>query len=115
MIRTKRVYEPPKREDGYRVLVDRLWPHGLSRDAAQVDLWLREVAPSDALRRWFGHDPAKWTAFREKYRAELRSVAEEPLAELRRLAAEQPVLTLLYAAKDDRHNNAVVLREMLGA
>jgi uncharacterized protein YeaO (DUF488 family) len=106
----KRVYDPPGPADGRRVLVDRLWPRGLKKQAAQIDLWLKTVAPSTELRRWFGHDPARWPEFRKRYRAEL---ADNPaLEELRRLARQGRV-TLLYAARDPNHNNAVVLRELL--
>jgi uncharacterized protein YeaO (DUF488 family) len=112
-IRLKRVYEPAAAEDGLRVLVDRLWPRGLAKEKAAVDHWLKEAAPSTALRQWFGHDPARWPEFRERYRAELR---ENPtaLAALRRLCRGQTV-TLLYAASDPEHNNAVVLKTQLEA
>ena len=110
-VRIKRVYDPPEVADGRRVLVDRLWPRGLTRQAARVDLWLREIAPSDELRREFGHEPARWEEFRRRYRAEL-AAASEPLARLRREAAAGPV-TLLFGAADREHNNAVVLRELL--
>lgn len=110
-IRVKRVYEPPAPEDGVRVLVDRLWPRGLSRRSARVDLWLKEVAPSDALRRWFAHDPARWEVFRQRYFAELAD-QQAGIRTLLDLAARGPV-TLLYAAADTRHNNAVALREYL--
>jgi len=110
MVRLKRVYEAPGEEDGTRVLVDRLWPRGVSKEAAAVDWWARELAPSDQLRRWFGHDPARFEAFAQRYREELRG--SEALAELRRLAAEGTV-TLVYAARDERHNNARALRQML--
>ncbi|HEY6006790.1 MAG TPA: DUF488 domain-containing protein [Geobacteraceae bacterium] len=111
MLRAKRIYEPPAPEDGRRVLVDRLWPRGVSKDAARVDEWLKEIAPSDDLRTWFGHDPAKWEEFRVRYREELRSHAEV-LERLRR-EAKQETVTLLFAAKDEAHNNAVVLKEVL--
>lgn len=110
-VRIRRVYDPPEAADGRRVLVDRLWPRGLTRQAARVDLWLREIAPSDELRREFGHDPARWEEFRRRYRAEL-AAASEPLARLREAAAGGP-LTLLFGAADREHNNAVVLRELL--
>jgi uncharacterized protein YeaO (DUF488 family) len=110
-IKLKRVYEAPCPEDGLRVLVDRLWPRGLSRRAASADLWLKDAAPSVALRRWYGHDPRRWSAFRRKYRAEL---ARQPdilhlLDDLRR----RTPLTLLFGAHDEARNNAVVLREVL--
>lgn len=107
----KRVYEPPAPEDGYRVLVDRLWPRGISKEASHLDEWCKDVAPSTEARREFGHDPARFGEFRERYRAELAaSGAAQALA--RRLA-DQPVVTLLYAAHDTRDNQAVVLKEVL--
>ena len=113
MVAQKRVYEEPDPGDGMRVLVDRLWPRGLSKDRAQVDLWLKDVAPSRDLRVWFGHDPAKFDEFRRRFEAEL---AQEPgrsaLARLRELARTQHV-TLVFAAHDTEHCNAVVLRELL--
>ena len=110
MIKLKRIYDPPVPDDGRRVLVDRLWPRGIAKDAARLDDWLKEIAPSDALRKWFGHDPAKWEEFRARYRTELQSHAEI-LATLR-AAAKKGTITLLYAAKDEEHNNAVVLKEL---
>jgi uncharacterized protein YeaO (DUF488 family) len=110
-IRVKRVYDPPARGDGMRVLVDRLWPRGLKKEDAAIDLWLREAAPSAELRRWFGHDPARWVEFRRRYTAELEQnrAALKPLVEARR-----PV-TLLFAARDLQHNNAIALAEWLSA
>jgi uncharacterized protein YeaO (DUF488 family) len=109
----KRVYEEPEPSDGVRVLVDRLWPRGLSKERAQVDVWLKDVSPSRDLRIWFGHDPAKFDEFRRRYEVEL---AEEPgraaFAELREMARKQHV-TLVFAAHDTEHCNAVVLRELL--
>ena len=106
----KRVYEPASALDGTRVLVDRLWPRGLSKTAAKVDWWLKEVAPSAALRQWFGHEPGKWAEFQPRYRAEL---AHNPaLAELKARAAHE-TLTLLYAARDEAHNHALVLQSLL--
>jgi uncharacterized protein YeaO (DUF488 family) len=110
-IRIRRVYEPPAADDGRRVLVDRLWPRGLSKDKARVDEWLKEVAPSHELRRWFGHDPARWEEFRRRYREELAGGAA--FARLQAMAREGP-LTLVYAARDEAHNDAVVLAELLG-
>ena len=92
MIRTKRVYEPPQRSDGARVLVDRLWPRGVAKDRAKVDVWLKEIAPSDGLRKWFGHEPAKWAAFRREYRAELKEKSEL-LRMVRRLERERGSVT----------------------
>lgn len=110
-IRLKRAYEPPAAADGTRILVDRLWPRGVRKADLAIDRWLKEVAPSAELRRWFGHDPARWAEFRRRYAAEL-AAGPEPLAELRRAAAAGPV-TLVYAARDEAHNHAVLLRELL--
>lgn len=110
-VQLKRIYEPPQKSDGYRVLVDRVWPRGLSKDDAQIDLWMKDIAPSTALRKWFNHDPARWVGFQEKYRAELRELGDK-LDELRDRAKKEPV-TLLYGAKDTEHNQAVVLRDVL--
>jgi uncharacterized protein YeaO (DUF488 family) len=110
-VRVKRVYEKPHRADGMRILVDRLWPRGLKKEDAQVDLWLKDVAPSADLRKWFGHDPDKWSEFKARYFAELRERAEE-VARLRS-EAEIGVVTLLFSAKDEQHNNAVALQEYL--
>jgi uncharacterized protein YeaO (DUF488 family) len=107
----KRAYETPGPDDGLRVLVDRLWPRGVSRAAAGIDVWLKEVAPSDALRTWFGHDPARWDEFRRRYREEL-DASPAAVAELRERAALGPI-TLVYSARDEAHNNAVVLREYI--
>ena len=112
MLRTKRVYDLPRKSDGCRVLVDRLWPRGLSKAAADVQVWLRDIAPSDALRRWFAHDPAKWDTFRRKYRAELKA-SPDSVRMLKRLEREQGVVTLVFAAADTAHNNAVALIEVL--
>lgn len=111
MIRCKRVYEQPSRDDGRRVLVDRLWPRGISRKTACIDDWLKELAPSDQLRRWYGHDPARWDEFRHRYRLEL--VVKDPLLDQLLREASQGPITLLFAAKDAEHNNAVVLKEFL--
>jgi|SRR5689334_494330 len=110
-IQLKRAYALPAQGDGTRILVDRLWPRGLSRDSAKIDHWMKDLAPSDALRHWFGHDPAKWTQFKRRYFAELDGNPDQ-LAELRRFARRGRV-TLLYAAKDELHNNAVALAEYL--
>lgn len=110
-VRLKRVYEPPALEDGKRLLVERLWPRGLSKTMAALDGWDREIAPSPDLRIWYGHDPARWLEFRSRYRAEL-GARPERLAALRALAAAGPV-TLLLAARDVEHSSAAVLREVL--
>ncbi|BBO20577.1 MAG: hypothetical protein HKUEN07_16810 [Rhodocyclaceae bacterium] len=109
-IKLKRAYAAPAKSDGERILVDRLWPRGLSRDKAAIDHWLKEVAPSNELRQWFGHDPEKWPEFRKRYRAELKD--NPALAELRDLSRKGTV-TLVYSAKDELHNQAVVLRQVL--
>jgi uncharacterized protein YeaO (DUF488 family) len=111
-VQVKRVYEPASPADGYRVLIDHVWPRGVSRARAHLDEWARDLAPSDELRRWFNHDPAKFATFRARYRDELSS-AKDPLDELRARAREGQV-TLVYAARDEEHNNAVVLAELLG-
>jgi uncharacterized protein YeaO (DUF488 family) len=108
----KRVYDPPSKSDGYRVLVDRIWPRGLSKEAAKVDEWLKDIAPSTALRQWFGHDPGKWPEFVRRYFRELNA-SPAATARLRTLARGRRV-TLLFGTKDVRHNNAVALREYLG-
>jgi uncharacterized protein YeaO (DUF488 family) len=110
-VRAKRIYEDPSRGDGFRVLIDHVWPRGVSRDRARLDAWARELAPSDELRKWFDHVPARFANFRARYRRELLSQSET-LDELRRRAANGP-LTILYAARDQEHNNAVVLVELL--
>lgn len=110
-IETKRVYEDPEPSDGYRVLVDRLWPRGVSREEAELDDWRKDLAPSDELRKWFDHDPEKWEEFRERYRDELQEYREDCRELLEQVTDEK--LTLLYAAKDRDHNNALVLREYL--
>src|ERR1700756_4449056 len=110
-IHLKRVYESPSRSDGCRILVDRLWPRGLRKEEVQIDLWLKEVAPSAELRKWFGHDPAKWQEFKKRYFAELDNRA--PLVGKLTGRAERSVVTLLYGAKDPKHNNAVALQEYI--
>lgn len=109
-IRIKRVYVKPEATDGQRVLVDRIWPRGITKEAAALSLWLKDVAPSTALRQWFGHDPAKWAEFEQRYRAEL--AGNPALAQLKDLARKSP-LTLVYSARDEQHNQAVVLQTLL--
>jgi uncharacterized protein YeaO (DUF488 family) len=111
MIALKRVYDAPCPEDGVRVLVERLWPRGLTKERAAVDLWLKDVAPSPELRKWFGHDPARWEQFQERYRQELRE-RKDTVQLLKQKAKESPV-TLLYAARDEEHNGALVLQRFL--
>ena len=110
-LQIKRVYAPSGPQDGQRILVDRIWPRGLSKEKAAVDLWLRDVAPSTELRKWFGHDVARWPEFRTRYRKELKHL-DDALVELRELVAKQKV-TLLFGASDTQHNQAVVLAEYL--
>jgi uncharacterized protein YeaO (DUF488 family) len=112
-IRLKRAYEKPERTDGTRILVDRLWPRGLTKEKAAIDLWLKEVAPSTELRKWFGHDPKKWRNFRSRYRTELKQHSA-PL-DLIKSKAKKGVVTLIYGARDQEHNEAIVLREFLAA
>jgi uncharacterized protein YeaO (DUF488 family) len=110
-IAVKRIYEAPAKSDGARVLVDRLWPRGIKKDDAALDDWVKAVAPSDALRQWFGHEPAKWSEFQRRYDAELKANGEawQPLLE----RARKGKLTLLYGARDEAHNNAVALKAWL--
>ena len=110
-VRLKRAYDPPARSDGYRVLIDRIWPRGVSKQQAHLDEWTRELAPSAELRRWFGHDPARFPEFRRRYLDELEA-HEAKLRELRR-RARSDTLTLVYGARDTEHNDAVVLAELL--
>lgn len=110
-IKIKRAYEPPAPGDGVRVLVDRLWPRGLSRQDAQIDVWLPDIAPSTELRRFYGHKPDRWPEFRRRYKAELR--ASKPAITALRLSARKEGFTLVFAAKDELRNNAAVLKEVL--
>jgi uncharacterized protein YeaO (DUF488 family) len=110
-VRLKRAYESPSAEDGTRVLVDRLWPRGVKKADAAIDHWVKGLSPSTELRKWFGHDPARWQEFRRRYAVELRQSADA-LDELRDLARRGPI-TLVYAARDETHNDAVVLRDIL--
>ncbi len=112
MVKLKRVYEKAERGDGYRILVDRLWPRGVSKEKAALDLWLKEIAPTDGLRKWFGHDPKRWAGFQKRYLAEVRA-NKEALAELRGIAKREKTVTLLFAAKDEANNEAVVLKKLL--
>jgi len=110
MIRAKRVYDKPEKNDGYRILVDRIWPRGLSKESAGVDLWLKDLAPSTGLRKWFGHRPERWLEFKRRYADELDD-AETALTELK--AQKAKTVTLLFAARDIEHNNAVALLDYL--
>ena len=111
-IAIKRIYEEPAPGDGARILVDRLWPRGVSKERAKLDLWLKDIAPSTGLREWFGHDPKRWIGFQNKYKIELAN-NEEPVAALKKIARQNKTVTLLYAAKDEEHNEAVVISHLL--
>ena len=110
-IKLKRAYEPAEKDDGFRVLVDRLWPRGVSKEKAKLDLWLKEIAPTTELRKWFGHDPAKWKEFQRRYLGELRQNAEP--VKLLQDKAKTDTVTLIYAARDEEHNEAAVIRDLL--
>jgi uncharacterized protein YeaO (DUF488 family) len=111
MVKLKRVYDEPSEDDGTRILVDRLWPRGLTKEKAHIDLWLKEVAPSNELRKWFAHDPEKWPEFQARYHAELNQNPTQ-VALLKQAVAKGPA-TLVYGAKDEEHNEAVVLQKLL--
>lgn len=110
-VKLKRAYDLPSRSDGKRVLIDRLWPRGVKKTEAKIDEWMKDIAPSTKLRKWFGHEPARWPEFRRRYEAEVRDHPEQ-LERLRMLAREGP-LTLVFSAHDEDHNDAVVLRELI--
>jgi uncharacterized protein YeaO (DUF488 family) len=110
-VRLKRAYEPPAADDGTRILVDRLWPRGVKKTGAAIDEWMKEIAPSTALRKWFGHDSARWPEFRRRYKSEIREHPDE-LQRLRTLA-QHGRITLVFAAHDEAHNNAVAIRDLL--
>jgi len=111
VINIKRAYEPSEKSDGFRILVDRLWPRGIKKEDAHFDVWLKEIAPSTELRKWFNHETEKWEEFRKKYKAELKD--SEALKELSALLKEHKTITLVYGAKDEQHNQAVALKEFL--
>jgi len=111
-IELKRIYDPPVPDDGFRILVDRLWPRGVSKEHAELSLWLKTIAPSTELREWFGHSPARWQEFRQRYRAELGH-QQEALETLYDATKKHPQITFLYSAKDRERNNAVVLLEYI--
>ncbi|HYC11776.1 MAG TPA: DUF488 family protein [Nitrososphaerales archaeon] len=113
MIKVKRVYEPATKDDGFRLLVDRLWPRGLSKDRAKVDLWMREISPSTELRSWYSHDPEKWEAFRERYARELEP-RKDLLDRVRDIERARGTVTLLFSSKEVRYNNAEALKTILG-
>lgn len=112
MIRIKRVYEELGDDDGHRILIDRLWPRGISKENAHIDLWLKEIAPSTELRKWFNHDPEKWEEFKKLYRDEL-SEKREMMNQIKELEQKHETVTLLYSAKDTEHANVKVLLEVL--
>ncbi len=112
MIKIKRIYDTPDENDGCRILVDRLWPRGLSRDKANIDLWLKEIAPGDELRKWFSHDVEKFDEFRKRYKQELRN-KPELVAQIRGLEKKHKTITLLFSARDVSHNNSIVLRNYI--
>ena len=111
VLRLRRAYEAPAPDDGYRVLVDRVWPRGRSREALGIDEWARDLGPSDALRGWFGHDPARWEEFRSRYRRELAAPAQAALLDALAARARRDTLTLVYGARDEEHNQARVIAE----
>lgn len=110
-IKIKRVYEQPEKDDGMRILVDRLWPRGLTKEKASVDLWLKDIAPSTELRKWFGHDPDKWKRFRGRYQTEIRNNLD--LIRVLMQKAREGTITLIYGARDEKHNEALVLKQFL--
>lgn len=110
-LRLKRVYETPNKDDGVRILVDRLWPRGLTKERAKVDLWLKEIAPSTELRKWFGHDPKKWRSFRGRYQTEIKHHAEQ--LNLIKSKVKEGAVTLVYGARDQARNEAIVLKQLL--
>jgi uncharacterized protein YeaO (DUF488 family) len=112
MIRVKRIYEPAEEKDGFRILVDRLWPRGVSKERAKVDLWLKDIAPSDELRKWFHHEQADWQEFQSRYEKELQA-KKELLSKIKDLESEKQIVTLLYSARDELHNQAIVLNKIL--
>lgn len=112
MFAIKRIYDAPEKDDGFRILVDRLWPRGVSKEKAKLDLWIKDIAPTDELRKWFGHDPEKWDGFKNKYLYELKD-KKELIKQMKIIEKHNDKVTLLYSAKDEQHNNAQVLLEVL--
>jgi uncharacterized protein YeaO (DUF488 family) len=110
-INIKRAYEPSAKSDGFRVLVDRLWPRGIKKEDSHFDVWMKEIAPSPELRKWFSHDSEKWEEFKQKYKAELKDAPA--LEELSKLLKKHKTVTLVYSAKDEQHNQAIILKEFL--
>lgn len=113
MLKIKRIYLPAKDTDGYRILVDRLWPRGIKKENAKVDLWVKDVAPSTELRKWFDHIPERFNEFKERYRTELKET--EAFSNLLKAIQEHDTVTLLFSAKDEEHNNAVVLKDIIAS
>ncbi|MEX0609339.1 MAG: DUF488 domain-containing protein [Balneolaceae bacterium] len=111
MLRTKRVYEEPEESDGYRILTERLWPRGVSKERAKVDQWLKSISPSNDLRKWFNHDPDKWEEFKDRYRKEL--YGSEAVSELLEIIQQNENVTLVFASKDEEHNSTMVLKDFL--
>ena len=111
-LRLKRVYEKAEKSDGFRILIDRLWPRGVSKEKVKIDLWLKDIAPSNELRKWFGHDSTKWDEFQGCYREELKA-KKEVIDELKKAIEKEKVVTLLFSASDEKHNNAVALTKIL--
>ena len=112
MIKIKRVYESAEENDGYRILVDRLWPRGVSKEKAKLDMWMKDIAPSNSLRKWFNHDPKRWDEFQNKYNEELKD-KNDLLKEIKDLEKSKSTVTLVYGAKNEENNNAIVLRDKL--
>jgi uncharacterized protein YeaO (DUF488 family) len=112
MLKIKRIYDLPKKDDGFRVLVDRIWPRGVSKERAHLDLWLKEIAPSDALRKWFAHDPKRWDGFTAKYHKELSHNSQQ-VQLIKKLEADHDSVTLLYSSRDQLHNQVVALLQFL--
>lgn len=111
MLKTKRVYEDPADEDGYRVLTERLWPRGVSKERANLDQWMKGIAPSHELRKWFKHDPQKWDEFKDRYRREL--FGSEQVEELLNIIEKNDTVTLIYASKDEKHNSTILLKDFM--
>ena len=112
MIKIKRIYAQPAKEDGYRILIDRLWPRGMTKENAKIDLWLKEIAPSDELRKWFHRDPEKWEEFRSKYENELKT-KQDLLHKIKQFEKQKKIVTLLYSARNEKRNNAIALSDFL--
>jgi uncharacterized protein YeaO (DUF488 family) len=113
VIKIKRIYDPPEKSDGVRILVDRLWPRGISKEKARIDEWLKVIAPSDQLRKWFGHEPVRWEEFQKQHRQELKSPEKQVLMRRLKSLVKKGTITLLFAAKDAEHNNAKALANFL--